>query len=332
MNNYHELVESIGNLLHQARHAVVQYVNVTLVQTYRNIGKMIVEHEQGGISRAKYGQDSIKQLSRDLTAKFWSGFSWRNLYQMRQCYAEFPKLQTLTAKFKNLGWTHYIRLMSIKNLDERNFYLIETSKNNRSIRELNRQFDSALYERLALSRDKKWVKKLAEKGQIVDDIHDSLKDPYVLEFLGLREENRYSESDLENAIINHLEHFLLELGKWFSFVARQKRISNWTDHYFIDLVFYHRILNCFVLIDLKIGKLKHQDIGQMQMYVNRYDKEIKTEKENPTIWLILCMEKDEFVIEYMLGNKDNQQIFAREYQLYLPSKSELKNYLELLQK
>jgi len=212
--------------------------------------------------------------------------------------------------------------MSIKNLDERSFYEIECIQNNWSLRELNRQFDSALYERLALSKDKKGVKKLAEKGQLIEKPADSLKEPYILEFLGLKEHHQYSESELETAIINNLEKFLLELGKGFTFVARQQRITNGPDHYFIDLVFYNRLLKCFVLIDLKIGKIKHQDIGQMQMYANYYDRKIKADDENLTVGIILCRENDNFVVEYTLP-EGSEQIFAKEYQLYLPKKEEL---------
>lgn len=240
--------------------------------------------------------------------------------------AKSPSLK-LQSVFAKLTWTHFVRLLSVKNEDERNFYLIETAENNWSVRELDRQINSSLFERLLLSKDKNGVKALAEKGQIVENINDALKDPYVLEFLGLEESSKYSESELEAAIINNIEKFLLELGKGFSFVARQQRFSSGVDHFRIDLVFYNRLLKCFVLIDTKIGKITHGDIGQMQMYINYYDREIALEEENPTIGILLCKEKDDFVIEYTLP-EDNNQIFAKEYKLYLPKKEELKKLLK----
>ena len=216
--------------------------------------------------------------------------------------------------------------MRIENEDERNFYEIETANNSWSVRELKRQYDSSLYERIALSKDKKKVKELSNKGQIITEPIDMLKDPYVLEFLGLKEEYAYTETELETALINKLEHFLLELGKGFLFQSRQQRISFDGENFYIDLVFYNRILKCFVLIDLKIGELKHQDIGQMQMYVNFYDREIKEKDENNTVGIVLCKQTNKVVVEYTLP-KDNKQIFAREYKLYLPSKKQLQNLL-----
>lgn len=244
-------------------------------------------------------------------------------------------MQSLPAKYSEkaissiskLSWTHLVRLLSVKNVDERNFYLIETAQNNWSTRELDRQINSSLFERIVLSKDKKTVKELSEKGHEISTQKDLLKDPFVLEFLNIKMDKKYSENELESAIIDNLGNFLLELGKGFAFVARQKRISSGSEHFFIDLVFYNRLLHSFVIIDLKIGKLKHQDIGQMQMYVNYYDREIKTANENPTIGIILCKEKDDFVIEYTLP-QDNNQIFAKEYQLYLPNKKELKKLLD----
>jgi len=237
------------------------------------------------------------------------------------------ELSEVQLAFAKLSWSHFVRLLSVKDEDGRNFYLIESAENNWSVRELDRQINSSLFERLLLSKDKKGVKDLAEKGQIIKNVEDVLKDPYILEFLGLEESPKYSESDLEAAIINNLEKFLLELGKGFSFVARQQRFSSGTDHFYIDLVFYNRLLKCFVLIDLKIGKITHQDIGQMQMYVNYYDRELKVKDENSTVGMILCKEKNDFVIEYTLP-EDNNRIFAKEYQLYLPQKEELKKLLQ----
>ncbi len=226
-----------------------------------------------------------------------------------------------------LSWSHYLKLMRIENPDERHFYEIEAAENNWSLRELQRQFDSSLYERLALSRDKAGVKALAQKGQIVEKPEDMIKDPYVLEFIGLPELPQYSESELEQRLIDHLQTFLLELGKGFTFVGRQVRFTFDEQHFRVDLVFYNRLLRAFVLIDLKRGTLKHQDLGQMQMYVNYYDRFVKTEDENPTIGILLCTDKSDAMVEITLP-KDNNQIFASKYQTYLPSKEELQRLLE----
>lgn len=321
-NNYKTLISDIGDILKQGRKLAYQTVNVVLTTTYWQIGRQIVEFEQGGKKRAEYGEAVVKQLSIDLTDKFGKGFSHRNLQQIKKFYATFPKTQTLSAQSFPLSWSHYVRLMSIENPDERSFYEIESEKNNWSVRELCRQFDTSLYERLALSRDKKNIGALAKKGQIIEKPEDLFKEPYVLEFLGLKEDCDYSENDLESALIDNLEHFLLELGKGFAFISRQKRITSGVKHFYIDLVFYNRLLKCFVLIDLKISELKHQDIGQMQMYVNYFDREVKEKGENKTIGIVLCKEKDRFVVEYTLP-EDNKQIFAKQYQLYLPRKEEL---------
>ena len=232
------------------------------------------------------------------------------------------KQQTVSDEFR-LSWSHYLRLMRINDENERKFYEIESFKNNWSVRELQRQFDSALYTRLILSRDKDEIKALSEKGLILEKAKDAIKDPYILEFIGLPEQSSYSKSDLEQVLIDKLEHFLLELGNGFTFVARQKRISFDEKHFRIDLVFYNRILKCFVLIDLKIGEIKHQDLGQMQMYVNYYDRKIRLEGENKTIGIILCKDKSKSVVEYTLPD-NNEQIFASKYQTILPSKEELK--------
>jgi predicted nuclease of restriction endonuclease-like (RecB) superfamily len=247
---------------------------------------------------------------------------------MQSSSAKFKKLdyQTLSSFFK-LTFTHYVFLMRIDDEKERRFYKIESEKYNWSVRELKRQYDSALYTRLALSRDKEGILKLSEKGQIIEKPKDIIKDPYILEFLGLPELHQYSESQLEEEIINKLEHFLLELGHGFTFVARQNRITFDDKHFRIDLVFYNRILRCFVLIDLKIGELKHQDLGQMQMYVNYYDREMRLEDENKTIGIVLCQNKSEAVVKYTLP-ENNEQIFASKYKTVLPSESDLKRLLE----
>jgi predicted nuclease of restriction endonuclease-like (RecB) superfamily len=225
-----------------------------------------------------------------------------------------------------LSWSHYLFLMGISNPDERSFYEIESANEGWSLRELKRQFNSSLYERLALSKDKKGVKELSKKGHLIETNNDVVKDPYVLEFLGLDEKTKYSETDLETAIIDKLEHFLLELGKGFLFEARQKRFSFDEEHFFVDLVFYNRLLHCYVIIDLKIGELKHQDLGQMQMYVNYFDRYVKLEDEQPTIGIILCKKKKDSIVEITLPKDAN--IYASKYQTYLPNKEELKKQLE----
>jgi len=324
-----KLYEDIKALLHEARTAVARNINTAMVMTYFEIGRMIVEHEQEGANRAAYAKETLKSLSQKLTAEFGRGFSSDNLELMRRFYLVYSKSETLSRISPiifQLSWSHYVFLMRLPEA-ERKFYEIEAVKQNWSLRELERQFNSSLYERLALSRDKHRVKELSQKGHILTTPQDAIKEPYVLEFLGLKEESAYSESDLESAIINRIEHFMLELGKGFLFSGRQVRLTFNEDHFFVDLVFYNRLLKCFVLIDLKIGKLKHQDLGQMQMYVNYYDRYVRAEDENKTIGIILCKDKNKALVEITLP-KENEQIFARKYQLYLPSKEELKRQLE----
>lgn len=338
----------VAVLLQAARSEVVVAVNQTMVRTYFEIGKMLVHEEQDGSQRAGYGKEVVKKLSLKLTQEFGKGFSERNIEQMRQFYLVYSIPQTVSAVFEDnkpqtasagskmevsflkkgsdaiiLSWSHYLKLMRIDDANERSFYEIESFKNNWSVRELKRQFDTALYARLVLSRDKEKVKELSEKGLVFKKPSDLIKDPYILEFIGLPENAAYSEDELEQEIIDKLEHFLLELGNGFTFVARQKRITFDEKHFRIDLVFYNRILRCFVLIDLKIGELKHQDLGQMQMYVNYYDREIRLEDENKTIGIVLCKDKSEAVVEYTLP-ENNSQIFASKYKTVLPSKEELK--------
>ena len=324
-------LEKAINILEFARGKLVKSVNQTMVFAYYEIGKIIVEEEQQGKEKAEYAKKTIKQLSKKLIKEYGRGFSIRNLEQMRQFYLVYSKAQTPSAELQvsdfALSWSHYLILMRIKKEEERQFYEIESRNNNWSVRELKRQFDSSLFERLVLSRDKKGVKELSEQGQLLNAPKDAIKEPYILEFLGLEEQERYSESDLEKAIIDKIEHFLLELGKGFAFVARQKRITFDERHFYIDLVFYNRLLRCFLLIDLKIGDLRHQDIGQLQMYVNYYDREMKLEDENNTIGLILCKEKSDLLVEYTLP-KSNSQIFASRYETVLPSKKELQLLLK----
>lgn len=320
------LYAKIFELLKKAQRDVIKVVNRAMVYTYFEIGKMIVEEEQKGRERADYGSQLIAELSLRLSNEFGKGFSSTNVKQMRSFYLIYSKGQTPPDEF-NLSWSHYLKLMRINETQERQFYEIEAQKNTWSIKELQRQYDSALYSRLALSRDKKKVMELSERGLVIENPKDAIKDPYVLEFIGLPEQSSYSESDLEQKLIDKLEHFLLELGTGFTFVARQKRITFDDKHFRIDLVFYNRILKCFVLIDLKIGELKHQDIGQIQMYVNYYDREIRLKEENKTIGLILCQNKSEAVVEYTLPD-NNGQIFASKYQTVLPSKEKLKFLIE----
>ena len=347
------LFQQVVELLQNARHQVLRTVNSTMVCTYFEIGRMIVEEEQSGKDRAEYGKQILKGLSDELKKEFGKGFSIDNLENMRKFYLAYSisesltrilqitnspslmtnsesvkleeiqttKTQSLISFFK-LTWTHYVFLMRIEDEKERRFYEIESEKYNWSVRELKRQYDSALYTRLVLSRDKEGVLKLSEQGQIIEKPKDIIKDPYILEFLGLPELHQYSESELEEEIINKLENFLLELGHGFTFVARQQRITFDDKHFRIDLVFYNRILKSFVLIDLKIGELKHQDLGQIQMYVNYYDREKRLEDENKTIGIVLCQNKSDLVVEYTLP-ENNEQIFASKYKTVLPSKEDL---------
>lgn len=317
------LYNKISSILEESRKFVATTVNTAMVQTYFEIGRLIVEEEQHGNVRAEYGKETLKNLSIKLTANYGKGFSQRNLEQMRQFYLVYSTQipQTPSAKF-SLSYSHYLFLMRIENPGERKFYEIESSQNNWSLRELKRQFDSALYERLSLSKDKEKVKSLAVQGQIIENPCDIVKDPYVLEFLGLPEKAYYSESELESRLIEKLENFLLELGKGYTFVGRQVRLSFDEKHFFVDLVFYNRLLQCFVLIDLKIGELTHQDLGQMQMYVNYYDRFVKLDHENKTIGIILCKKKSDSLVEITLP-EDNNQIFASKYQTVLPNKEDL---------
>ena len=358
-----DLFQQVVDLLQQARQQVLQTVNATMVYTYFEIGRIIVEEEQNGKERAKYGKQLLKGLSTDLTKKFGKGFSVDNLQNMRKLFLVYSNYETLSSISENvtnsklistkettsetvssisknekldyqfaisfmLSWSHYLFLISIDDVQERKFYEIESIKNNWSVRELKRQYDSALYIRLTLSRDKEGILELSEVGQIIEKPKDIIKDPYILEFLGLPEMHRYSESDLEEQIITKLEHFLLELGQGFAFVARQQRITFDEKHFRIDLVFYNRILKCFVLFDLKIGELKHQDLGQMQMYVNYYDRNKRLEDENKTIGIILCQNKSDLVVEYTLP-ENNEQIFASKYKTVLPTKEEFKRLIEI---
>ena len=330
---YSKLAERIEKLIHEARKRTIAVVNTTMVYTYYEVGRMIVEDEQQGEQRAEYGTELLKHLSEQLSNKFGKGFSAQNLANMRQFYLTYSKdniFQTVSRESENgftLSWSHYLKLMRISNPEERRFYEIEAKDNNWSLRELQRQFDSSLYERLALSRDKEGVKALAHEGQVIDTPKDIVKDPYVLEFIGLPELPQYNESELEQRLIDNLQTFLLELGKGFTFVGRQVRFTFDEQHFRVDLVFYNRLLRAFVLIDLKRGTLKHQDLGQMLMYVNYYDRFVKEVDENPTIGILLCIDKSDAMVEITLP-ENNNQIFASKYQTILPSKEELKKLIE----
>lgn len=324
------LSEKIATLIEQSRMHIARVANTTMVQTYYQIGKMLVEELQHGSSRAEYGTQLLQKVGRHLTKSFGKGFSETNLKQMRDFYTAYSIRQTLSDELQwssVLSWSHYLLLMRIENIAERQFYELEAHQNQWSVRTLQRQFNTGLYERLLLSRDKTAVQKLAQVGQVIQRPNDLLKEPLVLEFLGLEEKSHYSENELETAIINHIEKFMLELGKGFLFGGRQVRFTFDEDHFKIDLVFYNRFLQCFVLIDLKIGKLTHQDLGQMQMYVNYYDRYVKLAHENPTVGIIVCKDKNQSLVEITLP-KDNQQIFAQKYQTVLPSKDVLKALLE----
>jgi predicted nuclease of restriction endonuclease-like (RecB) superfamily len=326
-----KLFDNIRVLLAEARKFVVKNINQTMVCTYFEIGRMIVEDEQKGENRAEYGKRVLEELSGRLTKEFGRGFSLRNLEQMRQFYLSYSIPQTLSAELQTpnfqLSWSHYLKLMRIEDIAERQFYEIEAVNNQWSLRELQRQYDSALYQRLALSKDKQGILELSKKGQTIEKPEDAIKDPLIIEFTGLPENSIYSETDLEQKLIDKLEHFMLELGKGFTFVGRQVRFTFDEKHFRVDLVFYNRILQCFVLIDLKIGDLTHQDIGQMQMYVNYYDRFVRLEHENKTIGIILCRDKNETLVKITLP-EDNEQIFASRYQTVLPSKEELKKLLD----
>jgi predicted nuclease of restriction endonuclease-like (RecB) superfamily len=326
VNTYNSLITDIGTLLAQGRKKSFQQVNSILVETYWNIGRRIVEHEQQGNEKAEYGSRLLKDLARDLRIQYGKGFSKSNIYLMREIFLIYPKFQTLSGK---LSWSHYTELLSISDELSRSFYEKQCINENWSVRELKRQRQSGLFERLALSKDKIGVLQLSEKGQIVEKAEDIVKDPYVFEFLGLPELGQYSERDLEKRLIDNLSSFLLELGKGFAFVGNQYRITLNNTHYYVDLVFYHRILKCFVLIDLKLGKVNHQDIGQMNMYLNYFKEEENLEDDNPPIGIVLAADKDKILVDYAIGSISNQ-LFVSRYQLYIPDKKLLAEELKLL--
>ena len=317
------LFNKVSNLIEQARVRVAAAINVAEVYTKYQIGRYIVEEEQSGNKRAEYGKQVLEGLSKRLTERYGDGWSYSNLRQVRQFFLVYGNLTISDCQISSppdftLSWTHYLVLMRIKNADERRFYEIESTSGNWSVRELQRQYGSSLYERLALSRDKEQVARLSRVGNVVEKPEDIIKNPVTLEFVGLKPDASYSESNLESAILGKLQEFLLELGKGFLFEARQKRFSFDEDDYYVDLVLYNRLLQCYVLVDLKVDKLTHQDLGQMQMYVNYYDRYVKQDFEKPTIGILLCKEKKDTLVKLTLPEDAN--IYASAYELYLPDK------------
>ncbi|GAA6281979.1 PDDEXK nuclease domain-containing protein [Enterocloster bolteae] len=318
-----QFYQQIKHILLEARNKVYQTANFAMVEAYWNIGKSIVE-QQGGEEKAEYGVRLIAELSKQMSTDFGKGFTVANLKNMRQFYLTFPKSYALRSE---LSWTHYRLLMRVENKNARRFYIEEAIKSNWSTRQLERQINSFFYERLLSSQNKEKVSEEIQKLESAKVPEDIIRDPYVLEFLGLNPKDDFYESDLEEALITHLQKFLLELGRGFSFVARQKRITFDGRHFRIDLVFYNYILKCFVLIDLKIGDLTHQDLGQMQMYVHYYERELMNEGDNPPMGIVLCADKSESIVKYTLPENETQ-IFASKYKLYLPSEEELSQELQ----
>lgn len=317
-NDFNLFFNNIKDLVINSRNKVYQVVNIEMLNLYWNIGKSIIEIQQGE-ERANYGDTILDKLSQKLTSEFGKGFSKRNLERMRKFYLLYQNWQTVSAK---LSWSHYLELIKIDEEPKRNFYLNECINSSWSVRELQRQRDSLLYERLIISADKEKILELSEKGQVLKSSKDLVKDPFVLEFLDIKENTNYLENDLEKNIIEHLKEFLLELGKGFSYVGNQVRLTLEEEHFYPDLVFYNRLLKCFVIIDLKVGKVSHQDIGQMQMYVNYYDRKIKQNDENKTIGILLSTNKNETVVKYTLP-EDNKTIFSSEYKLHMPTEQDL---------
>lgn len=320
-NTYNSLIATIGEVLAQGKAYVLQTVNQGIVQTYWAIGKHIVEFEQAGNEKAEYGSDMLNRLSDDLTARYGKGFSRANVFYIRKLYMTYPKVQTLS---KLLSWSHFVELLKIDDPLERSFYQKECENAHWGVRELKRQMKSMLFQRLALSKDKNEVMKLAQDGQIIEKPEDILKQPYIFEFTGLPQLPVYQEGDLEAALVENLSQFLLELGKGFAYIGRQQNIHIAGRNYKIDLVFYHRILKCFVLIDLKKGEIQHEDIGQMNFYLNYYREEMNTDGDNEPIGIVLGNYQDKLVMQYAMQNISNQ-LFVSQYQLYLPNREQLEN-------
>ena len=316
---YKDLLMHVGEALESGRSRAAAAVNAEIVMTYWEIGRQIVEFEQGGSAKAEYGSELLKNLSRDLTTLYGSGFGLSNLTKMRKMYLVYPILQTVSAK---LSWSHYIELLKIDDPLERSFYEKEAEKEHWGVRELKRQMKSMLFHRLALSTDREEVIRLAREGEIIERPEDILREPYIFEFTGLPQLPVYTEGDLEEALVNNLSLFFLELGKGFTYVGRQQKMTIGGRTYKVDLVFYHRILKCFVLIDLKRGEVQHEDIGQMNFYLNYYREEMNTEGDTEPIGIVLGAYKDKLVMQYALQNISNQ-VFVSRYQLYLPNRQQL---------
>ena len=332
MNNeidkiHKDFYSNIKELMDNARNRVAREVNNILIQTYWEIGRIIVEEEQGNSDRAEYGKQLITDLSKKLTKEYGKGFSKSNLFNMRNFYLYFPIFQTVSGK---LSWSHYCELLSISDEQKRSFYEKETINANWSVRELKRQIKTSLFERLLLSsgdENKKKVLELGLKGNEINKASDVIKDPYVFEFLGLPEEKPIMESDLEKALISHIEKFLLELGKGFMYVGSQQRVTLGNTHYYVDMVFYNKILKSYVLIELKTGKLMPEAVGQINMYLNYYKMEVNNDMDNEPIGIILCTDKDSIQAEYALGSLSNK-IFASKYTLYIPDRELLEEQVE----
>ncbi len=322
--HYQSLVTQISARYEQGRTSAVQAVNTAMVQTYWHIGQYIVEFEQGGLAKAKYGKSLLETLAKDLSAKHGKGFSRSNLNYMRLFYQRFPICEELPHK---LSWTHYCELVKIDDPLERSFYQQQTLIENWSTTELKRQKASSLFLRLAASKDKEGILQLARQGQILEKPADLIREPYILEFLKIPEPYHLSETELERRLIDHLQHFLLELGKGFAFIGRQYRITLGNTHYYVDLVFYHRILKCFVILDLKKEKVGYEAVGQMNMYLGYFENEENTEGDNPPIGIVLAKEKDDLLVRYAMHNISSQ-LFVSKYQLYLPNREELQAMIE----
>ena len=323
-----DLISEIRLIIESARTNAVRSVDFCRVQMYWQIGRRIVEEEQGGQSRAEYGKSLIKNLAKELEPEFGSGFGKRQLDYSKKFYLEFPIVHTLYAQ---LNWSQYKWLLDIPDKDKREYYILETINNCWTARQMKRQINSMLYERLLLSNDKESVLAMARKEKKPEKPQEIVKDPMVLEFLGLEKRTHYYESDLETELINHLQEFILELGNGFTFVARQKRIILEDDEFFIDLVFYNRLARRFVIFELKTGEVTHQDLGQLQMYVNYYDRTEKLPEENPTIGILLCTAKNDTLVKMTLPS-DNNTIVASKYQLYLPTEQQLIAEVERVKK
>ncbi len=322
--DYQQLLDNIGSRFVKGQKNTLQAINQGLVITYWAIGQHIVEFEQQGVAKAQYGTQLLATLSKDLKLQHGKGFSLSNIKRFRQFYLAYPKGATLSHL---LSWSHWVELLKIDNETERLFYQNQSISANWSIRELKRQKDSGLFLRLAASKDKAGILALAEKDKLIETPADIQRDSYIFEFLKIPEPYQLSESALEQSLCDHLQHFLLELGKGFTFVGQQYRITLNNSHYKVDLVFYHRILRCFVLIDLKINEVKHQDIGQMNMYMGYFAKEENIEGDNPPIGMILSKDKDDLLVEYATYGMDSQ-LFVQKYQLYLPNEAELRAEIE----